>query len=117
MGPGQYSGRLVDVSVERDTSGASHITLHLEGEPSGPFVRRMPLRARALQAVLPHLVVDEVLSYLPGAWEPAPWHEVVVHATEGSLGDAVAWPFMSWWPLSPADWRLLDSGAEANIVD
>jgi len=114
---GRCEGRLVAVSVECDSSsGSSNIVLHLEGEPSGPFVRRLPLRTRALQAVLPHLAADEVLSCLPGAWEPAPRCEVVVSASEGAGGDATAWPFMAWWPLLPADWRLAGDGSGAAIA-
>lgn len=114
---GGCEGRLVAVSVECDhSSGASNIVLHLEGEPSGPFVRRLPLRTRALETVLPHLVADEVLSCLPGAWEPAIRSEVVVRASEGFSGEATAWPFMAWWPLLPADWRLAGDGSAALVA-
>lgn len=107
---GQCAGRLVAVTVEegKAPSSSSNIVLHLEGEPEGPFVQRLPLRARALEAILPHLAADEVLGCLPGAWEPAPRCEVVVSASEvADDGEATAaWPFMAWWPLLPADWRL-----------
>lgn len=108
---GRCEGRLVAISAE-----CSNVVLHLEGEPSGPFVRRLPLRARVLEAVLPHLATDEVLSFLPGVWEPALRCKVVVSPSEDSSGDATAWPFMAWWPLLPTDWRILGDGSGIATV-
>lgn len=102
--PNYWEGRLASFAL----SGASDLLLQFEREAVGPAcAKRLPLRQRALLARLPEPLVNQLLAFLPAAWEWTAAVEVSVRIdpeVRDSHGNTLA---MWFRPPAPA-WALVE---------
>lgn len=102
---GAWEGQLVAASGTRGKLGC--LSLLFQQPPLGPFLERLLLQRRSLRQAFPELVADQIITFLSGAWDVLPLHEVVA-STEDAVGGP-RWPSMMWWPLQLQDWKVVSA--------